>query len=509
MNRAENVRRLGEPFDVLVVGGGATGLGAALDAVSRGYRTALVEARDFAQATSSRSTKLVHGGVRYLQQGNVRLVREALCERGLLLQNAPHLVHELRFLVPLYRWWEKPFYGMGLWLYDRLAGSLNLAPTKAVDPSTSAVLVPTLQTRGLRGGILYSDAQFNDARLAIALARAASERGAVLVNYAAVQSLLKKNGRLVGAVVADREAGREITVRASVVVNATGVASDAIRRLDDPSAEGIIAVSQGIHVVLDSAWLPGETAIMVPHTEDGRVVFIIPWQGRALVGTTDTPLPEPTPEPLPLAEEIDFVLRHAGRYLSAQPTRADVLSVFAGLRPLVKGSGGSTAALSRDHTLLVSRSGLVTIAGGKWTTYRRMAAEAVAAAAEVADLPICPCPTQSLRLPGSAAPPGPWREFGVTAAEAAAYEARFPGHLHPNLPYSLGMVAYAVEREMALRLEDVLSRRLRALILDARAAVAAARPAAEVMAALHGKDQAWVAGEVAAFAQLASRYLAQ
>ena len=507
LNRADSLSRLGESFDVLVIGGGATGLGVALDATTRGYRVLLVEARDFAQGTSSRSTKLVHGGVRYLQQGNVRLVREALRERGLLLRNAPHLVEELSFLVPAYRRWERPFYGAGLWLYDLLAGSLKLSATRLVGPEEATRLVPTIERRGLRGGVLYSDAQFNDARLAIALARAATAAGAVLLNYAPVMALVKRNGRLAGAVVADALGDEEREVRARVVVNATGVFTDAIRRLDDPQARAVVAVSQGIHLVLDSSFLPGRTAVMVPHTDDGRVVFIIPWQGRTLMGTTDTPLEGPSAEPIPQEGEVDFVLRHAARYLAKQPTRRDVLAAFAGLRPLVKGRNASTAALSRDHTLLISASGLVTITGGKWTTYRRMAAAAVDAAAQVGALPSRPCKTEGLSLAGAAVASGPWREFGASEGEIEAYRARFPGRLHPRLPYERAMVAYAVEREMAVRLEDVLSRRLRALVLDARAAAEAAPQAAQLMAALQGHDEAWVKAEIAAFDRLSKAHL--
>jgi len=509
VERSGALARLGEAYDVLVVGGGATGLGVAVDAAARGYRTLVVEGRDFAQGTSSRSTKLVHGGVRYLQQGNVGLVREALHERGLLLRNAPHLARELCFLLPAYKWWERPFYGLGLALYDLLAGSLKLTPTRVVDARTAVALAPTIRQAGLQGGVLYSDAQFDDARLAIILARTARERGAALLNYAPVRALLKTAGRVSGAVVADEVGGGEHAVRARVVVNATGVFSDTIRRMDDPAAEEIIAVSQGIHLVLDRSFLPGETAILVPHTDDGRVIFIIPWQGRALVGTTDTPMLAPTVEPTALASEVAYVLEHAGRYLAKRPTPADVLSVFAGLRPLVQGKGGRTATLSRDHALLLSDAGLVTIAGGKWTTYRRMAQDTVDLAAKAAGLPARPCLTASLRLYGADGPHGRWREFGATPGEIAAYEARYPGELHPNLPYSLAMAAYVIEREMAVKVEDVLSRRLRALILDARAALAVAPRVAHLMAALQGHDAAWERSELAAFRALASRYMVE
>jgi glycerol-3-phosphate dehydrogenase len=444
--------------------------------------------------------------VRYLPQGNLGLVREALHERGLILRNAPHLARELQFLVPAYKWWEQPYYGMGLALYDLLAGSLKLSRTRWVRSGAAVELVPTVRRKGLRGGIVYSDAQFNDSRLALSLAHAASARDAVLLNHAPVVDLIKEQGRLTAAVVVDAESGREYRPRARAVINATGVFSDNVRRMDDPGATPVVAVSQGIHLVLDQSFLPGDTALMVPHTDDGRVVFVIPWQGRTLIGTTDTPLTEPSEEPAPLAREVDFVLRHVGRYLTSKPTRDDVLAAFAGLRPLVRAQSLATKALSRDHLLLESDSGLVTITGGKWTTYRRMAEDAVDRAAQVAGLSPRPSPTRNLRLHGTEMARGAWAEFGVTPAEAEAFERRFPGQIHPDLPYTKGMAAFAVEREMAVRLEDVLSRRLRALVLDARAAVASAPAVAALMARLQGHDEAWIDREVAAFNALARDY---
>jgi glycerol-3-phosphate dehydrogenase len=319
--------------------------------------------------------------------------------------------------------------------------------------------------------------------------------------------LVKEQGRVVGANVVDAQNGRKHRLRARAVINATGVFSDNVRQIDDPHAAPVVAASQGIHLVLDTSFLPGETALMVPHTEDGRVVFVIPWQGRTLAGTTDTPLPGPSEEPAPLAREVDFVLRHVGRYLTRKPARDDVLSAFAGLRPLVRAQSLATKALSRDHLLLVSDSGLVTITGGKWTTYRRMAEDAVDRAAQVAGLPRRPSLTRDLPLYGPEVATGAWAEFGVTPAEAAAYDRRFPGQLHPDLPYSNGMAAFTIEREMPVRLEDVLSRRLRALVLDARAAVAAAPAVAALMARLKGHDEAWVDREVVAFDALAKDYV--
>lgn len=506
MNRDDAVARLDEAYDVLVIGGGATGLGAAVDATTRGYRTLLVTSDDLSQATSSRSTKLIHGGVRYLERGDIKLVREALHERGLLLRNAPNIVHDLRFLIPCYNLRQIGYYGSGLKLYDLLAGGLNLTASGPVWRERAVTMAPTVRTKGLKGGVAYSDGQFNDTRLAIALARTAQANGAVIANYAQVTGLTRDRGTLSGAVVLDQISGKEHTVQAKVVVNATGIFTDELRRMDDPNAEPIMAQSRGTHILLDRAFLPGEAAILVPKTADGRVVFIIPWEGRTLIGTTDIPVSGPKMEPVPTEEEIDFLLHYAALYLSVPPRRQDVLGAFAGLRPLVKGSAGTTAQLSRDHTLLVSGSGLVTITGGKWTTYRRMAQDTVTRAAQVGELPPRPCVTESLKLVGSSSSDPRWRELGASAQEIFEYEAAHAGMLHPRLPYSYAMAAYVIDNEMPVNLDDVLSRRLRALLLDADAAVAAAPGVAKLMAQKRGHDDAWVAAQIERFGALARAY---
>jgi len=508
MRREEQLARLNRTFDVLVIGGGATGLGVALDSASRGYSTLLVEARDFAQGTSSRSTKLVHGGVRYLERGDIKLVYEALHERGRLIRNAPHLVHELRFLVPTYSAWQLPYYGIGLKMYDILAGRLGLSRSRIVGKGGAARLVPTVETDGLKGGIVYSDAQFNDTRLAMILARTAAEHGATLLNDAPVRSLIKDRGRIVGAVVEDTVSGKTWEVHAHAVVNATGVFADAVRKMDEPDATPMMAPSQGVHIVLDRSFLPSDTGILIPKTDDGRVVFIIPWQGHTLAGTTDTELPHPELEPTAQDDEITFILEHVDRYLTRSATRADVRAVFAGLRPLVRppDDGESTAALSRDHTLMESPAGLVTIVGGKWTTYRRMAQDTVDHVAGVAALPKRECLTADMPLVGATSQVPRWMEFGATAGEAAAFEHEYSGEVHPRLPYSMAMAAYVIEEEMPVRLEDVLARRLRALFLDAEAAIEAAPRVAQLMASLQGHDAEWVALQVADFTALAREH---
>lgn len=516
MDRSEAWARLSEPLDVVVVGGGASGLGAALEAASRGYRVALFEARDFAQGTSSRSTKLVHGGVRYLAQGNLGLVREALRERGRLLNNAPHVVGDLAFVVPAYDWWSGPYYGVGLKLYDVLAGKHRFGRSEVVNREQALERIPTLEPQGLRGGIVYHDGQFDDARLAISLAHSAWDHGAALLNHAPVVRFLKQAGKTVGVVVQDEEGGRELQVRAKVVINATGVWTDEVRRLESPEAPGMVSPSQGVHLMLPREFIPGDDALMVPRTDDGRVLFAIPWQGRALVGTTDTPVAEVSVEPRPLEEEISFLLEHAARYLSRDPKRSDVLSIFAGLRPLVRPpseNGGHTSKLSRDHTLHVSPAGLVTVVGGKWTTYRKMGEETIDRAVQVGGLEARPSITATLPLHGAPPPEqrpegslgargGPLSIYGTDAAHLEALIAERPelgAPLHPRLPYLRAEVVWATREELATTVDDVLSRRTRALLLDARAASEAAAEVATLMARELNHDAAWEEAQVRGF----------
>ena len=501
------------PWDLVVIGGGATGLGAAVESASRGYRTLLLERRDFAKATSSRSTKLVHGGVRYLQQGNVSLVLEALKERGLMRRNAPHLVRNLPFVVPIYDWWEGPFYGIGLKVYDMLAGRHGFGASRRLSRQETLEAIPTVEPDGLRAGVIYYDGQFDDARLAIHLAMTAADQGATVLNYFRVRDLIKADGRVRGVMARDEETGEEYRIPSRAVLNATGIFIDEIRRFDDPDASAVLAVSQGVHIVLDRSFLPGDTAIMVPHTDDGRVLFAIPWHDRVVVGTTDTPVPEALAEPKPLAEELEFLLAHAARYLTRDPVPADVRSTFAGLRPLIRsGDVADTAALSRDQSVVISDSGLVTIAGGKWTTYRRMAEDAVDQAALVGCLPERASVTRTLNIHGYFAEArkfGPLAEYGADAPAVEATLRETEGWndpIHPRLPYRRGEVVWAARHEMARTVEDVLSRRTRALLLDARAAAEAAPVAAELLARTLGRDAAWQRAQVEEFRELARNY---
>ena len=504
-----------EPWDIIVIGGGATGAGIAVDASTRGYATLLLEQHDFGKGTSSRSTKLVHGGVRYLEQGNVSLVMEALKERGLLRQNAPHLVSELACIVPSYAWWEGPFYGIGLKLYQLLAGKYGFGKSHKISKEETLRQLPNVNPDGLTGGVVYYDGQFDDTRLLINLMATAAEHGATLLNYAKVTGLQKGSDGIVNGVTwQNMETGETFSARAKVVLNATGSFTDAVRRLAEPDARQIISPSQGAHLVFDRSFLPGTSAILVPHTKDKRVMFAIPWHGHTLVGTTDTPVTETALEPIALDAEIDFMLETAGLYLERKPSRSDILSVFAGIRPLAKaGNGGNTAALSRDHTIHIDPSGLLTITGGKWTTYRNMAQGCVDQAATLADLPDKPCVTRNLKIHGyhtNAATFGKLSFYGADAPAIQALIAEQPGlgrALDSQLPYVEAEVIWAVRQEMARTVEDVLARRTRALFLNAKAAIRMAPGAARILAAELHKDERWQKEQLEAFVKTASGYL--
>ncbi|ATE60762.1 glycerol-3-phosphate dehydrogenase/oxidase [Thauera sinica] len=495
-------------WDVIVVGGGATGLGCAVDAAARGHSVLLLEARDFAAGTSSRATKLIHGGVRYLAQGRFALVREALAERARLLENAPHLVQPLRFVVPAYRWYDRPLIGAGLAAYDLLAGG-GLGRRRLLDAARTVAALPTVRTEGLCGGVAYMDAQFDDARLALALARTVFDLGGTAINHCEVSGLAVEGGRVCGVRVRDCETGEAYDAAARVVINAAGVWADTVRRLADPAVPGLLRPSQGVHLVVGREFLPGPDAMLVPRTADGRVLFAIPWQGRVLLGTTDTPRPDAPFEPRPLPGEVDFILATAARHLARAPGRADVLSAFVGLRPLIGvGEASATRNLSREHVVDVSSGGLVSVTGGKWTTYRLMAQDAVDAAQSVAGLPRRDSPTARLplhgapRADGAAAPKDP---YGTDREQVD----RLPGarrRLVEGFTLTEAEVRYAARAEFARTVEDVLARRHRALFLDAALAAEAAPAVAAILAEERGVGADWCAAECARFSALAARY---
>jgi glycerol-3-phosphate dehydrogenase len=485
-------------WDMIVIGGGATGLGTALDATSRGYSVLLLEAHDFGKGTSSRSTKLVHGGVRYLRQGNVKMVMKALRERGRLLKNAPHIVHPLRFVIPCYKWWHKPFYGIGMKVYDALARSLSIAPSLFIDREETLAYLPGIRSEGLRGGIAYWDGQFDDTRLLISLAQTTAMNRGVLINYMRVTGLVRSGNRVSGVRAMDQETGEEYTFQGLSVINATGIFTDSVRSMDEAGAKPMMAAAQGIHLVLDASFLSTDTAVMVPDTDDGRVVFGVPWHGSVLFGTTDTLLDHIDEEPRALEAEIDYLLDHAGRYFSRKPGRADIQSVFAGIRPLVRANKAQTKSISRDHTLIVSKSGLVTITGGKWTTYRQMAEDAVNGAEKSSGRKKRVCLTRSMPLLDSSL---------AVEGEPTQAEARDAERIHAKLGYTFADVRRAVRSEWARTLEDVLARRTRCLFLNAGAAIEAAPVVAAIMAAELGWTEDRQAAEIKQFNVIAKAYL--
>ncbi len=518
MNRNQNldILKINPRFDVVVIGGGASGIGAALEATLRGYRTLLVEKHDFTKGTSSRSTKLVHGGVRYLAQGDVLLVLEALKERGFLRRNAPHLVHDQRFIIPGYRWWEKPFYTIGLTLYDLMAGRLGLGRSLAWSAKKVNKAMPGLRKKGLRGGVLYHDGQFDDSRLAMDLLHSLHDEGGLALSYFEAIAIRKdEKGKINGIRCRDLSTRSVWEVSARTVINATGVWVDDILKLDHPEAEKLVRPSQGVHLVLDSSFLPGAYALMIPKTDDGRVLFAVPWHGHLVVGTTDTPLDHASEEPRALDQEIEFILSTAGRYLEKKPERKDVLSVFAGLRPLAapKNDGSKTKEISRSHKIMISASGLVTITGGKWTTYRKMAEDVVDRAAALNGLTMKPTPTKHFtiqgREPGKKADPV-FGQYGCHENELRALADADPGLLkmiHPALPYTFAEAVWILRNEMVLKLEDLMARRLRALFLNARASIEAAPQMAALAAKELGWDEEKVRSETNAFVELAKGYI--
>jgi len=508
-----------EPWDVVVIGGGATGLGVAVDAASRGYSTLLLEQHDFAKGTSSRSTKLVHGGVRYLQQGDISLVLEALKERGLMIKNAPHLVKNQAFVIPNYEWWDGPFYQVGLKVYDLMSGKLGIGSSKKLSKEETVEYIPTIGQKGLKGGVVYYDGQFDDARMALSLAKTAKQYSGVVLNYCRVDGLIKNEEEIItGLKFTDLERGEAHEATAKTVINATGVFADAVKQMDEPGVKPMIQPSQGIHLVVSKEFLPDKYAIMVPQTKDGRVMFAVPWHNKVVLGTTDTIKEKAELEPVPQQKEIDFILETAGQYLRKQPTRKDVLAVFSGLRPLAKpeGDGKSTKEISRHHKVMISLSGLITIIGGKWTTYRKMAEDTVDNAILIGGLPERKCITSTLPIYGFD------KNLDITTDPLAVYgtekyqlleleeeQPKLAELLSESLPLRKSQVVWAVRHEMARSVEDMLGRRVRALFLDAREAFRIAPEVAKLMAEELGQGEDWVKRQLIEFDELKKVYLIQ
>lgn len=518
MNRDELLVQLNQKhiWDMIIIGGGATGLGVAIDASLRGYKVLLLEQSDFGKGTSSRSTKLVHGGVRYLAQGNFRLVLEALKERGLLLKNAPHLTKNQTFIIPIYSWWDAFVYTTGLKLYDILAGTLSLGTSQFWGRTKTLANLTSIQRKDLKGGVVYHDGQFDDARLAINMAQTAIKNGACVLNYLQVNGLVSNSeGKVVGVSTCDVENDTIYNLQAKVVINATGVFVDHILNMENKKTKPIVRASQGVHLVLDRSFLPGEHALMIPKTSDGRVLFAVPWHDKVIVGTTDTLVNIISIEPKALEQEITFILETAANYLTTKPTRSDVLSVFAGLRPLAASQQETTSTkeLSRSHKLLVSDSGLITITGGKWTTYRKMAEDTVNTAIRVGALSHVPCSTQHYPIHGYMINADHSNHLYVYGTDAENIQVLIKNDtelgvcLHPSYPYTKAEAVWAIRNEMARTVEDILARRLRVLFLDARAALHMAPQVAQLLAFELNKDQLWIDDQLKLFISLAQGYI--
>lgn len=514
MNRSQQIQQLKSThhWDIIIIGGGATGLGAAVDAAARGYKTLLVEQYDFGKGTSSRSTKLIHGGVRYLQQGNIRLVRDALKERGLLLKNAPHLAHPLKLVMPSYRWYETLYYGLGLKVYNFLSGKLSLGKSEMLSIKRTQNYIKGLDGKRLSGGVAYYDGQFDDARLCITLALTATDVSATLLNYAKVVSLIRENEKVKGVVIHDTINNETYEARGTIVVNATGVFVDDVLKMDDDGLEKAVSPSQGIHIVVDKQFFPGEQALFIPRTDDGRVLFAVPFHNKVIIGTTDTSIDQPSIEPVPQEEEVEFVINHFNRYVHTGLQRSDVKSVFAGLRPLIKIPGQKkTAVLPRDHTIWESKGGMINISGGKWTTYRKMAQEVILKSHYAGGLAYTRCQTETMKLHGWIKKPDyedPLHYYGSDAAAIRYLQHQgYSQTIHPNLHYTVAEVMWAVGNEMAMTVEDVLARRTRALILDAKAAIEAAPLVADIMMKEMNKDEVWKEQQLKEFYKVAEGYI--
>ena len=501
-------------WDVIIIGGGATGLGTALDSASRGLKTLLIEQADFAKGTSSRSTKLVHGGVRYLAQGDIALVKHALKERGLMQKNAAHLVHKEEFLIPCYDWFSVAKYLIGLKLYDWLAGRFSFGTSKFFSKSETLRVMPGVKEKGLKGSIRYFDGRFDDARLAINIAQTAKEQGATLVNYMKVVNLIKNNDQIKGVVATDVITNETFELKSKVVVNATGVFVDEILQMNDSKARKTVRPSQGVHIVLKKEFLNSDSALMIPQTSDGRVLFAVQWHNHLLVGTTDTPLDEHSLEPRALKQETDFILSTAANYFKTKPTENDILSVFSGLRPLAAptdSNSNSTKEISRDHKLMVSAKGLITITGGKWTTYRRMAEETVDLAIKQAKLTPVACKTEQLPIHGCETTSED-KYMNIYGSDSKHIETLIKENpelaqkLHPDFPYTYAEVIWSTRNEMAETVEDILSRRLRILIIDAKAAIEMTPIVASIMKKEIGADKQWEDEQIKSFVKLAEGY---
>ena len=514
MNRTTSISKLDKvlEWDIVIIGGGASGLGIAVDASKRGYKTLLLEKHDFAKGTSSRSTKLIHGGVRYLQNGDITLVIESLKEMGILKRNAPHLVQDLSFVIPTYDWWASPFYGIGMKIYDMMAGKLGLGKSVIISKEETEKLIPNVNKKGLRGGVIYHDGQFDDSRMAITLAQSADSNKTSLLNYCSVESLIKENGEIKGVNFIDLINSKKYQVKSKVVINATGVFAEEIIRMDQPEIEKMIQPSQGVHIVLEKRFLKGKHAILIPQTSDGRVLFAVPWKNYVVVGTTDTQIKSSSAEPKALAQEVDFILKNASKYMTNKPKRDDIKSVFAGLRPLAATSNKkSTKEVSRSHKIDISPSGLISVLGGKWTTYRKIAEDAINTAISINKLKKKKCKTERVKLFGfkkNVDWSDPMHVYGSLKKQIESMGSKNDNESLSNKFYiSNNIIQWSIIHEMAISLEDVLARRTRCIFLDSRESMRIAPIVAKKMAEVLEEDQNWIDMELKKFNKLIKNYM--
>lgn len=518
MNRKvmmDKLRSDSKTYDFIIIGGGATGIGIALEASARGYSVVLLEKSDFTKSTSSKATKLLHGGVRYLAQGNIGLVREAVVERGLMLKNAPHITKSQSFIIPTHGLYDEILYTVGLTFYDLLAGKLSLGRSRRISKEKTLERISLINPDKISAGVVYYDGQFDDSRMAINVLQSSVEMGALVLNYCSVDGLVKDaEGNLTGVKVFDEEGDTSFEIKGKQVVNATGVFADDVLQMDSPGAEKTIAPSQGVHLILDKSFLPGDDAITIPKTDDGRVLFLVPWHNKVIVGTTDTPIEKEALEPVALEEEIGFILSTASRYLTKAPKRSDVLSVFAGLRPLaaIKGKGNKTKEISRSHKIYTSKSGLLTMVGGKWTTFRKMGEDLVDKAEKNHNWAHVSTKTKHLKIHGykeNVNYDNPLHFYG--SDEEPLLELSKQNGWDKSISDSMGViqaqVIWAIRNEMALNIEDFLARRVRCQLLDAKESVKMAPEVAKIMAKELGKDEAWQTKEVADYLEVTSNYI--
>ena len=513
MNRNDSIVKLNKvlEWDIVIIGGGASGLGIAVDASKRGYKTLLLEKHDFGKGTSSRSTKLIHGGVRYLQNGDITLVIESLKERGILKRNAPHLVQDLSFVIPTYDWWASPFYGIGMKIYDMMAGKLGLGKSVIISKGETEKLIPNVNKKGLRGGVIYHDGQFDDSRMAITLALSANSKKTALLNYCNVDGLIKNNNEIIGLSFTDSINSKKYQVKSKVVINATGVFAEEIIRMDQPQIEKMIQPSQGVHIVLEKKFLKSKHAILIPQTSDGRVLFAVPWKNYVVVGTTDTQIKNASEEPKPLKEEIDFILKNASKYMTIKPNKGHIKSVFAGLRPLAATSDKkSTKEVSRSHKIDISPSGLISVLGGKWTTYRKISEDAIDTAISIKKLKKKKCKTEKTKLFGYKKKvdfSDPMHVYGSLKKKVESLGGKDDNNsLSTKFYITNNIIEWSIIHEMALTLEDILARRTRCIFLDSKESKLIAPNVAKKMAEVLEKDQEWIDTELKNFNKLIKNY---